>query len=63
MSIPWIVFLVGALMYSGYGLALAYHWIRWAYNPIVLSLALLTYTLVGVVLFGFMFATLTALSV
>ncbi len=58
--ILWITFLVALGMYIVYGLVLAYHWIRWSDSMAVTSIAILTYSIVGVVLFGIMLSSLVA---
>ena len=30
VTLLWIVFLMAALLYVGYGIVLAYHWVRWS---------------------------------
>lgn len=48
--IPWVVVLAVAMFVALFGIALAYHWFRYAMNPKVAVTAVIVYTIVSAAL-------------
>ena len=58
VTLLWIVFLMAALLYVGYGIVLAYHWVRWSGSVATSTLAILLYGSAGAFLFSVMLGAL-----
>ncbi len=58
VTLLWIVFLMSALLYVGYGIVLAYHWVRWSGSVATATLAILLYGSAGAFLFSVMLGAL-----
>ncbi len=61
-SLLWIILLATTLLYVGYGAVFAYHWIHWSHSPLMTTVAVGTYSIVGIVLFLMMTGSLAAFS-
>ena len=61
-SLLWVVFAVTLVMYLGYGIVLAYHWIRWAHDTTAVVLSITFYLAMGAVLFVLLAGSIAALS-